>query len=332
LEPDKSPYRLFTPDDDEARALVPILPFSHTQGDNLLTRAIVQISDQILLDRLRLEFAGLCNQILSADGTPLDDMEVLIKTCRKAAGYINLGLEKVSEGDPVLATRFLSNNPLVSMFQVGFGLTLELKWEMERWLKDAWFNKYNLGFDFWGDQWSLILEGLSQKIPQISTGLEGPESYRGFKSFSEIEDCRTIMNHVTALDRLMACIYIVYPPDEERFNDPLLSFHPFIFHFWAGIQLGLRPGLHPLSLDQFRQFFVFLRGNEKSPPFQMAGHQEVFIENLVSFARDLPQETSDQLREALTVLWRGFVEEYAWITVEDLDYRFTRYFFKRSGN
>ncbi|MBN1847419.1 MAG: hypothetical protein JW932_02420 [Deltaproteobacteria bacterium] len=332
LEADQSPYRLFTPEDDDSKAMVPMLPFSHTRGSNLLTRAIVQISDQGLLDRLRLEFAGLCNQILSADGTPLDEMDVLIKVCRKTAGYINLGLEKVSDEDPVLAERFLKNNPLISIFQAGFGLALELKWKMERWLKHAWFKKHDLGFDFWGDQWGAVLEGFSQNIPAFNTGLEGAEAYRGFERFSEIENCRIILNHVTALDQLMGCIYSNYPLDEDVFDDPFLSFYPFIFHFWAGTQLGLGPGLQPLSIEQLRHLFVILRGNEQTPPFKMAAHQNVFIENLISFARGIPNEMSDQVREALIVLWREFSDEYAWVNMENLDYRFTRFFFKKAGN
>lgn len=327
LEADHSPYQLFLPEDDEAKALVPILPFSHTQGDNLLAVAISRITDHTLLDRLRLEFAGLCNQILSADGTPLSEIDVLLDTCRKAAGYINVGLEKVSGGDTLSAERFLKNNPLISIFQAGFGLSLDLKWEMERWLKVSWSGKHNLGPDFWGDQWGPVLEGLFQKIPLFAAGLQGGEGYRGFERFSEIEDCRGIVNHVSVLDQFMACLYADQPPDEERLRDPLITFHPLIFHFWAETKLGVEPGLRPLSIEQFRQFFAFLRHKEQGPPFQMSGHQDVFIEDLFQFAQDFPQDLNNRLRDALIILWQEFVEEYAWVTIEDLDHRFTRYFF-----
>ena len=59
LKPEESSYQLFTPIDDEAKALVPIMPLSHTQGDNLLTQSIGRIKDSLFIDRLRLEFAGL---------------------------------------------------------------------------------------------------------------------------------------------------------------------------------------------------------------------------------------------------------------------------------
>ena len=85
--------------DEKERSLVPLSPLYHAGGPNLLTEAFSRIPDSLLLDRIRLEFAGLCNQILSADGVWVDDLEVLIKTCRRAAGYLNLTLEKLCGED-----------------------------------------------------------------------------------------------------------------------------------------------------------------------------------------------------------------------------------------
>jgi hypothetical protein len=326
LKTDESPYQLLMPDDEETKALVPIMPFGHTRSDNLLAHSIVRITDDVQSDRIRLEFAGLCNQILSADGTLVEDIKVLMEICRKAGGYLNLGLEKLSGGDIPLAEKFLINNPLISIFQAGFGLALELKWKVERWIKGAWFMNQGLTFDFWGDTWGPVLEGLIQKSPLFFSGLQENRQYRDFESFSEIEHSETIISRVKVLDTLIGFLYSDKPVPKEKLKDPLLTFHSLIFHLWAQWQLSLDMDYAFLSIEQLRQFFGLLRAGEKTPPFQMENYQDVFIKDLLSYLPDPEKDTGILLRETLAILWQEFVEEYAWVVVGDLDARFSRYF------
>ncbi|MBW1916260.1 MAG: hypothetical protein JRI86_15220, partial [Deltaproteobacteria bacterium] len=219
--------------DNDTRALVPVTPIIYAKGDNLLSGTFAMITDTLSLDRLWLEFAGLCNQILSADGTVPDDITILRKTYRKGAGYINLGLERLSEGNISLALQFLKNNALISIFRVGFGLALELKWEAEQWMRKAWFQSQDLRSDFWGDEWGGTLAGVLLNKPLFFSGLKEDEEFRDFENLSEVEDCRTIIGRLIVLDRLFGDLYSKCPLDKEGINDPLLTFHPFIFNFWA---------------------------------------------------------------------------------------------------
>ena len=119
----------------------------------MLMESLKGMSDPILIDRVRMEFAGLCNQILSADHLRIENFDQLLRVCRKAAGYLNIGLERLTGKNLALSKQFLEDHALISIFRVGFGAALELKWEAERWLKEAWFFRNNLRPDFWGDEW-----------------------------------------------------------------------------------------------------------------------------------------------------------------------------------
>ena len=48
--------------------LAPVSPLYHAMGQDLWTKVSSNITDTFFLDRIRLEFGGLCNQIFSADG------------------------------------------------------------------------------------------------------------------------------------------------------------------------------------------------------------------------------------------------------------------------
>ena len=315
----------FLADGEKTGALVPITPLIHSQDNNFLAGVVSRLTDPILLDRVRLEFAGLCNQIISADGLVISDFEDLIQTCRKAAGYISLGLERVTEENLPLSEQVLKQNPLLSIFRIGFGLALELKWEAERWIKEAWFHSVGLKPDFWGEEWGATLSGLLERRPIFFSGNLEQENYREFEQSSDIKSCKDSLGHMIALDRVLESLTSKYPLAPTRMKDPLLTFHPFLFTFWARRQLKLNLGFAPLSIGQVRAFFKNIRGETEKPPYRIAQFKEVFIGDVMSVSPDRESGEEEQVRETLAFQWKQFEEEYAQVPEEELDERFSRF-------
>ena len=130
---------------------VPRWPLQTLQEKNLLTKTISNLSDEGLLDRIRIEFSGLCNQILAADGIANLDADNLQEIQSQAAGYLNLILKERCREDTGSAETLLRMNTLLSLFRAGFGLALNLKWKAQRWLKEAaGFKGPDLEPSFWG--------------------------------------------------------------------------------------------------------------------------------------------------------------------------------------
>jgi hypothetical protein len=325
IKKDESEYKLYLPDDGHTRALVPVTPFMLSPCDNLFAMSLTRIIDTFSLDRLRLEFAGLCNQIFSADGVKFEGIEVLINISRKAAGYINMGLERLSGGDIEISEMYIKNNPLISIFRVGFGLSLELKWESEKWYKQSWFLKQGLKPHFWGDEWGGILKGVLEKKPLFYSGLREVQEYRHFESVSELAKCRNVIHCLISLDRLLEGISSRYPSDMDMLKDPLFNFKPLLFSFWARGKLKIGHRFLPLSLEQTKEFFGLIRGQEKGPPFRMPGFREIFIRDLMLYETGLGPDEEILLKDTLSLLWQEFSEEYALIEASDLDARFTKF-------
>ena len=211
LECDKSDYLLYTPEEVETGALVPITPLIETLENNILEKTIMRISDSLLIERIRLEFAGLCNQIFSADGERFTDIDVLRRVCKKAGGYINIGLELLSRGDVEISEAYIRNHPLITIFQVGFGRALELKWKAERWVKKSWFNNRELETDFWGEEWGGALKGMIRNKPLFFSGMKEEDEYRDFESLSELESGEKTLRRIRILDSLIARLTSHYP-------------------------------------------------------------------------------------------------------------------------
>ena len=313
-----------SPDEPE-RGLSPVSPLCHISNEGLLAVTISRVTDSILLDRIALEFAGLCNQIHSADGLMTNDLEILVKTCRKASGFLNMALERVCGKDLFSAEEVLRHNSLISLFKVGFGLALELKWEVEVWLKKSWFNGQGLGFDFWGDWWGGVLSGLTEKKPCLYVGLEKGEEYRDFEKLSELDECHELMQRVMALDKLFGRLAGKYGFHKEEAQGSGLTFYQFLFNLWARHLLRLVPCFSGISCMEAKAFFDLLRADEKKPPYRMKGFEEEFIAYYMAYAYDFEPEHVSTLKNTLSLVWNEFQEEHELMTTIDPGVKYLRF-------
>ncbi len=311
--------------DETIRELIPISPLYHVRGRNILTEAFSGIKDDLVLDRIRLEFAGLCNQILSADGVLANELDILISACRKAAGHLNLALEKLCSTNVSQAEKLLGNNHLVPVFRVGFGLVLELKWEAEQWMKQSWFSGLGLGVGFWGDDWAGTLAGITEKKPRLYTGLEEDEGHKAFEYLSELDDCRRLVHRLKALDRMLARLTETYPLDRSAVEDPRLTFHQMLFNLWARQLSNLEPCFLSITIDQAKGFFRRLRAGEDAPPYRMPGFEADFIKAFTAYVIDMEPELETSLKHALSLIWQEFTEEYEGVATADLEGRFAKF-------
>jgi hypothetical protein len=257
---------------------------------------------------------------------PENTPEAIVNTVRKAAGYVNVGLERWCGRDLGLCERVLKDNTMVDLFRSGFSLALEMRWETEQWLKKAWFSRQGFRPAFWEEEWGATLVGIVQRRPLLFDRSRKEDPYRSFESLEEVESCRQIIRRLVVLDRLLETLVGRHPLEEKWSKDPLFTFHSLLFNYWARKQLGFPPGFAPLSLDQVRDLFRLLRADAQKPPFGMTGFKEVFVKDLMACAPDF--ESADQqaiLKETLGILWDKFTEEYALVGIADLDGRFLRF-------
>ncbi|MGD9157496.1 MAG: DUF6178 family protein [Desulfobacteraceae bacterium] len=322
LKKDTSEYILSAPDDEGIRALVPITPFITVQEENLFSMAASGITDYLVLDRLRLEFAGLCNQIFSADGIRFENADDLVKICKKAGGYINTGLEKLSGGDTGIARDFLKNHPLVTIFRAGFSQALELRWKAERWIKTSWFDRFDLGNEFWGEEWAGILDGILLTKPLLYSEKMEKVSYRDFVSLDEIMETETVIDMMTVLDKLFGAV--IPDSDIERLTgeDTELTFYQVIFTFWIRRLFNIKTDLKALSPDEAKSAFETLRSKESSPPYKMSGFRDEFIRDLLSLSKT-DMDDDHILTVTLSLIWDEFTEEYSMIKTDDLEPRYS---------
>ena len=303
----------------EDRALVPFLPLHEGPQGSFVQEALGTVKDPLLLERLRLEFAGLANQLASVEGLARVELGDLVRTTRKAAGYLNIALEEMTGRDSARAGELLAGNSLASIFRVGFGIVLRVKRVAETWLRMAWFRRNGFDNGFWGDERGSLLSGLLLKKPLLYTGLREGEVYRDFAGADDLTGASRALMGLIALDGLMDAVTKGNPfPHEDSGREDLTCFH-FLFTFWARRRLGIEPGFAPITPEQARAFFKILREGEMAPPYRMAQFLEVFIEDMLGLASALPKDLRAALREELSKIWEEFRSEYEEVPPADTD-------------
>lgn len=326
LEKDSTDYILNIPDDDDIREMIPVTPFIAAREDDFFAVAVNGINDYLVLDRLRLEFAGLCNQIFSADMVRLESVEDLTGICRKAGGYINTGLEKLSGGSRKLAEEFIKNHPLISLFRAGFSQALELKWQAKRWIEASWFVKNNFGTEFWGEYTGEVLKGLLLDKPLYYSRGKAGESHRDFCSMDEIMETEIHLRRMIFFDMLMEVItsgnkHLAPGPDK---NDDTVIYS-LVITLWVRKMTGLPENFEPLSIKEAGHAFDILRRGEKSAPFNMNSCKGDFTDFFNSFHLPEGSFNKDFIKETLEALWDEFTGEYAMVEISDLDPKYSKY-------
>jgi hypothetical protein len=308
-------------------ALVPLAPLEHAERGNLLTDAVSAGIDPLLLDRLRLEFAGLCNQILSADGDLSPELEDLEGVCRKAASYVNLALERLAGKEREAVEQTLREHSLVALFRTGYGLALKIKWEAERWMEKSWFAAQGLATDFWGEYWGGILHGVLQKRPRLFVGDRGGEGYREFEWLSDLADCLRVIRRIMVLDGLLDRLAGTVAHGLHVLESPDITLRPLFFNSWARRLVKARPSFAPITPSQARRFFEKLRGkgSKGAPPYPMTGFEKRFVRDFMAFAADSEPEAAAVLEDTLGLIWQEFNEEYQAVSLEDLDGRYSKF-------
>ncbi|MCD6138559.1 MAG: hypothetical protein J7J91_08350 [Deltaproteobacteria bacterium] len=296
------------------------------QDRNLFYKALKRIEPGPALERLQMEFAAMCNQIISADGLMVRDKEKLASVVRKACGYLAIGLERLAGNDTARACLFLQKTPLSQVFRVGYSAALNLKWKAEKWFRKSWFVRESLDLSFWDDEWGGILEGLLKKRPLFYTGLSGGELYREFRNSSDISYCHSALEQIMALDHLMSLLFAGGAlPYRGKAWQPV-NYKNLLLTSWARDHLDLPESDGTLLVNDMKTFFRDLWAKGQKPYRVDEKMKQSFVDWL-TMRSGLP--AADLLGDLGKTFERLFVEietEYGSVSIQDLDPRYVKHF------
>jgi hypothetical protein len=316
----------------EARLPVPFSPFAALDAKNPFAVALKRLETRPRFEELQAELAALCNRILSADRKIIRSREQLRPIVEKACGYLEIGLDRLAGSDirkdPARAAAWIEKTPLSSIFRVGYGAGLELKWRAEKWVKESWFRKEGLPLSFWGEGYMGVLGGLLVKRPLFFAGGRTGDIYREFASLEEITETERVFIEIAEMDALLSRLAVIPPERPEG----LLTFKNLLLTLWADAALGIGPPQGdppapiPLTLKELKRFFDMLWAVRKKPRKIGVETKTAFL-GWLSEKSGLPdEEIATKLGRAFEALFEEIESEYGRVSKKDLDPRFIRLF------
>ena len=338
------PAKSFGGNEDESEtALLPIYPVKMLRGGAPFSDALQEIDSTIFQQRIQLEFVSLCNQVISADQEKIQTKEALQVVVEKVCGYLNIGLEAsvpedvLTSGSKSTAMAVLVQRLALSkIFRIGYGRALALKWRVQQWQKDAWFEKTGLPLTFWDEKWLGVLGGLMVEKPLYFDNYQtGLILYREFNSLQDIITTERTLSYIIRMDCILGGMSIRCRPDANH----LLTWRNLLLTLWARFHLGLDRSnefdaegrLTPLSKTEFTTFFKALFSQTElaeAPDPGKTGRviKTGFLKWLSGRSKKTAEEIATMLGPVLDELFDQVDEELGNVRSDDIDTRFIHLF------
>ena len=318
----------YTSADPERQLLlpVPLYPSGMLPAEDLFAGALQHLERDATRQQIQMEFAGLCNQAGVADNKTVRDKTALKDIVKKVCGYLNIGIERLTVAggkvDLNRAAELLCQYPLSGIFRVGYGLALELKWQVARWRKTCWFEKEGLRLSFWGTEWMGVLGGLLIKRPLFYDNYATGVLYREFGSTDDIQITKHVIDQVVAMDELLGSMNVAL----VELADGLLTWKNLLLTLWVRHYLGLAAEPAPLDRDEFKRFFNDLWTTRGKPRQIRLAIKESFLNWLANQSGRADYEISQKLAQTLESLFSEIESELGRVAGQDLDPRFIQLF------
>ena len=250
--------------DIESMAPAPVYPLSVSERPSFVLKVLELISDQELLDRVKREWAHVCNHVVMADVLEFDEMKDIKRGIQKASRYFNIGLEYLGQGQPERARKILQAIPLTEIFRFGYAQAIALKKKAVSMIDKGYVEKELSPAD---EPWRSLLAGVLRRHPLYydpfgEDRMGRDDDYRDFGILREVEETRERLEEAELIGRLM----------KERFTDyglikglPLaacniqmaidLTWGTMLFTIVAQKLLNNTPRLWPLTVEELHAFF-----------------------------------------------------------------------------
>ncbi len=306
--------------------------------DNLFARAVKAIHQETMAHQVRIEFAALCNRIVSADQTIVKARETLQNIVQKAGGYLSIGLWRLTtdyiDGPvEVQAAAMLGERPLAEIFRTGYDRIMQLKYKAEKWKNQSWFMQAGLPLSFWGERRLGVLGGLLLKRPLYYDHFKTGRPYREFAGPADIHRSESVLQELMAYDRLLTLLGQKIPAELAR-RAP--TFADLLLTNWVQAHLDL-PKTVAIPLERFKDFYQELFADNLTE-VPARGHsgihlrkirpamKQAFLVWLMNATGLGENEILADLSAAFEELFNDIENEYGAVTMENLDPRFIHLF------
>ncbi len=173
------------------------------QGQPDYLEAAFRALDDVERENLETELRYLANATLVAEVEEPGELDAIRRVGEMARDYLLLGLEHLTGGDPARAAQVVRDTELKRVFQVGFSLTLALKFRADRLMKQPLAQVEGTPLLF--PEEAAALEALRRKRPRRALKVPGAEPVP-FRSRRELAASEEVLTRAEAQVALLGAL------------------------------------------------------------------------------------------------------------------------------
>ncbi len=303
-----------------------IYPIQLSQDNNLFVKTLKKIEDDSIRFQLQAEFANLCNMIISADKIKIRSRKELEFVVKKASGYLSTGIESFMalnrDNKKHDSCRLIQNYPLETIFRMGFGNAVKLKWKVQKWIKNSWFSLEKLPLSFWDEIFMGVLGGLLIKKPLFFDNYKTGTIYREFKSSADILETQKTVDEIILFDTLLSLMNI----DTKNISEKFLTYKNLLLTLWTRDFLNLSKEVKPVPKDSFKKFFTQLWINNNSAKKIDPAMKTSFLYWIIKETGLKEHEITTAFSQAFESLFSEIESEYKDISTQHIKSRYFQLF------
>ncbi|MCD6571136.1 MAG: hypothetical protein J7L53_10580 [Deltaproteobacteria bacterium] len=280
-----------------------------SEGTTLISSALVGVDDNTK-ERLLWEMAYLTNKIIVTDYCPIDDIERISESIRKALSLTSLGLDFLLREKGKHATSILNEANAETLFSLGYNLVIEQQRRLKTIINNTDLNMIP-------DRDRTLVEGLLKKRPLYQD--------KEFSSVEELDTLTDVIDRIGAMASLMG--YLGWKDHiKDLVNTNIGSIHGLDMENVILTAMGVnliekKTGFRPLLIEEAVKFInnTTYRDANGYRTLKPGFHEDlnILLQSIdPSIEGRLIKETADGLEDR-------FITEISGIkTIESIDPRF----------
>ncbi len=197
--------------------VAPSYAIARLDKSNLLKQTIEALTDNELIDYIRLELAAVTNKVIIADQVRIDDPQLSSEALDKVFCTLNLGLHILSGGNLEKAVEVIKSIYIEHIFQVGYDPVHNLGRRARRLVSGGWISMCPSGMDILEIEWYEVLDALLEKFPRFCKLHEGVASNRKyFQTPSDISYATTLLDTIACIGGFFGILKVDWGEIEDN--------------------------------------------------------------------------------------------------------------------
>lgn len=259
-------------------------PYARSLGDDsFFVRTLARVDDDDVVESLSHQIVALANRVMLVDDVDIGEHEEVQAAVARVRNYLSIGLEYLSDGDPIGAELYLRGRALRELHRIGFSQTLLLKRRASALFHSGWLSRPGARLALLDPEERELLAGLRRRRPLFYGGLTDAArvDFREFDSLLDVERVGEALERI----ELQGWLFLEVLKLDPAVTPPALAFSSLVRSAVVHQATGGGFRFDPVTADELTRFLqseLHLTGDVRTLSDDVREETTLYLEGVVT--------------------------------------------------